>query len=116
MLSNELTFETYSRRTFFCKESSTFLKTQKERADLLEVEAMGDVVSSHEGSQQMGDGPGLSTVRPEQEGVHASLSGKQKVHRFDVMVWRGEQKLRTHTQTIKTYLRSWFSTAMLAYM
>lgn len=54
----------------------------KERTDLLEVEAVRDVISSHEGSQQMGDGTGLTTVRPEHERVHPPLSGKQKINTF----------------------------------
>lgn len=54
----------------------------KERTDLLEVEAVRDVIGSHEGSQQMGDGTGLTTVRPEHERVHPPLSGKQKINTF----------------------------------
>lgn len=51
--------------------------------DLLEIEAVRDVISSHEGSQQMGDGTGLTTVRPERECVHPPLSGKQHTDKFD---------------------------------
>lgn len=43
---------------------------------------MRDVVSSHEGSQQMGDGTSLTTVRPEHECVHPPLSGKQKTNKY----------------------------------
>ena len=44
---------------------------------------MRDVVSSHEGSKQMGDGTSLTTVRPEHECVHPPLSGKQKINRYN---------------------------------
>lgn len=47
---------------------------------------MRDVVSSHEGSQQMGDGTGLTAVRPERECVHSPLSGKQKINKY---IWKG---------------------------
>lgn len=40
---------------------------------------MRNVVSSHEASQQMCDGSGLTTVRPEQECIHSSLSREQKI-------------------------------------
>lgn len=79
--------------------------------DLLEVEAVGDVIGSHEASEQMGDSTSLTTVRPEQESVHAPLSGKQ--HRFYFM--EGTKNMDTHTHNM-TNLRSWLSTAMLAYM
>lgn len=52
-------------------------KTFSEREDLLQVEAVRDVICSHERSQQMGDGTSLTTVRPEQEGVHAPLPAHQ---------------------------------------
>lgn len=52
------------------------------RTDLLEVEAMRDVVSSHEGSQQMGDGTSLTTVRPEHECVHPPLSERKKTNKY----------------------------------
>lgn len=48
-----------------------------QRTDLLEVEAVRDVVSSHEGSQQVGYGTSLTAVRPEHERVHAPLPGEQ---------------------------------------
>lgn len=54
----------------------------EERTDLLEVEAVGDVVSSHEGSQQMGDGTGLAAVRPERERVHAPLSTRREINKY----------------------------------
>lgn len=56
--------------------------SRKEGTDLLEVKAMRDVISSHEGSQQMGDGTSLTTVRPEHECVHPPLSGKYKINRY----------------------------------
>lgn len=40
---------------------------------------MRDVISGHEGSQQMGNGTGLTAVRPEHERVHPPLSAKQKI-------------------------------------
>lgn len=52
------------------------------RPDLLEVEAVRNVVSSHETSQQMCDGSGLTTVRPEQECVHSSLSKEQTINKY----------------------------------
>lgn len=55
------------------------------RTDLLEVEAVRDVVRSHEGSQQMGDGAGLTAVRPEGERVHPPLSGKQKINKCCIL-------------------------------
>lgn len=48
-----------------------------EATDLLEIEAVRDVVSCHEGGQQMGDGSSLSTVGPELEGVHSPSPRKQ---------------------------------------
>lgn len=50
------------------------------RSDLFEVEAVGDVIGGHEGGQQMGDGTGLATVRPEHERVHPPLSGDTKTN------------------------------------
>lgn len=41
--------------------------------DLFEVEAVRNVVSCHEGSQQMSDGAGFTTMRPEHERVHPPL-------------------------------------------
>lgn len=38
---------------------------------------MRDVIGGHECSQQMGDSTGLTTVRPERECVHPSLSVEQ---------------------------------------
>lgn len=55
------------------------------RTDLLEVEAVRDVVSSHEGCQQMGDGTGFTAVRPERECVHPPLSVKQKKNMYYTM-------------------------------
>ena len=52
--------------------------SQKNGIDLLEVETMGDVVSSHEGSEQMGHGSSLTTVGSELEGVHSPLPGAWK--------------------------------------
>lgn len=57
-----------------------FILLHKVRSDLFEVEAVGDVIGGHEGSQQMGDGTGLATVRPERERVHPPLSGEQKTN------------------------------------
>lgn len=39
---------------------------------------MGDIISSHEGSQQVGDSTSFSTVRTEQEGVHTPLPENEK--------------------------------------
>lgn len=78
---------------FFCGTQKTLRQTRqrrllgrefrllhKARSDLLEVEAVGDVIGGHEGSQQMGDGTGLATVRPERERVHPPLSGERKTN------------------------------------
>lgn len=46
---------------------------------------MRDVISSHEGSQQMGYGTGLTAVRPEHERVHPPLSGKQNINKHYIM-------------------------------
>lgn len=40
---------------------------------LLKVESMGDVVGREEGSNQVGDGAGLTTVGTKLEGVQSSL-------------------------------------------
>ena len=40
---------------------------------------MRDVIGGHEGGQQMGNGTGLTTVRPERKRVHPSLSAKQQI-------------------------------------
>lgn len=50
---------------------------------------MRDVVSGHEGSQQMGDGPGLTAVRPEHECVHPPLTGKQMRNTYSIILWKG---------------------------
>lgn len=60
--------------------SSKLLVYHGNQTDLLEVEAVRDVVSSHEGSQQVGDGASLTAVRPERKGVHPPLPGKQKAN------------------------------------
>lgn len=67
---------------FIYSKEDAASKLHKERTDLLEVEAMRDVVSGHEGSQQMGDGTSLTTVRPECEGVHPPLSEEQKINMY----------------------------------
>lgn len=71
-------FHTRQRRLLGRK----FFSLHDVRSDLFEVEAVGDVIGGHEGGQQMGDGTGLATVRPERERVHPSLSGEQKTNVF----------------------------------
>lgn len=51
----------------------------KVRINLLEIEAMRDVVSCHETGQKMGDGTGFTAVRPKQEGVHPPLPVEEEV-------------------------------------
>jgi len=46
--------------------------------NLLEVEAVRDVVCSHEAGQQVSDSSSLSTVRSELECVHSSFPGCHK--------------------------------------
>lgn len=43
---------------------------------------MRDVISRHEGSQQMSDGTSLTTVRSKRECVHPPLSREHKENRF----------------------------------
>lgn len=74
----------WSQRTFYFQNFITSAPLFILSSDLLEVEAVRDVVSGHEGSQQVCDGAGLSTVRPEQERVHSPLSGEQ--HRKEMGV------------------------------
>lgn len=57
--------------------SRDLISRNKVKCDLFEVEAMRDVVGGHESSQQMGDGTGLTTVRPERERVHPPMSVEQ---------------------------------------
>jgi len=71
--------------TCVCVRVRVYVCVCEERTDLLEVEAVGDVVRGHEGSQQMGDGAGLTAVRPECERVHAPLSGKQTINKYYTM-------------------------------
>lgn len=68
-------FQTRQRRLF----GREFILLHKATSDLFEVEAVGDVIGGHEGGQQMGDGTGLATVRPERERVHPPLSVKTNV-------------------------------------
>lgn len=69
-------FQTRQRRLL----GREFILLHKARSDLFEVEAVGNVIGGHEGSQQMGDGTGLAAVRPERERVHPPLSGEQKTN------------------------------------
>lgn len=68
-----------------------------QRTDLLEVKAVRDVISSHEGSQQVGYGTSLTAVRPEHECVHAPLSGEQKN-------WNDTTESNRDTQTRVKYM------------
>lgn len=45
---------------------------------LLQVQAVGDVICSHEGGHQVCDGTSFSTMRTEEESVHATLSEDKK--------------------------------------
>lgn len=66
-----------SKRDVYFRE---FISLHKVNSDLFEVEAVRDVIGGHESSQQVGDGTGLTTVRPERERVHPPLSGEQRTN------------------------------------
>lgn len=46
---------------------------------LLEVESMGDVVSSEEGGNQVGDGAGLAAMGTKLKGVQSSLPVEEQI-------------------------------------